>query len=126
MFMSAASPIRLAFIGSGVFARDAHLPAIKQLGDRFEVVAICSRTEESAARLAGQLPGNVATYTDIDALLQRDDIEAVNILLPINLLSSAVEKALKAGKHVISEKPITPNVAMGRKLIELHDQTDRV
>jgi len=114
------SPIRLAIIGAGVFARDTHLPAIQAIAPAFEVVAIGSRTQRSADALAAHLPGKVDTYTDIAALLARDDIEAVDILLPIDVMPAMVEQALQAGKHVISEKPVAPDVAAGSDLLAAH------
>lgn len=112
------APIRLAILGSGIFARDAHLPALKMLSDTYEVVALYSRNHETATALAATLPGQVATYTDLTPLLARTDIEAVDIILPISTQPSVIEAALRAGKHVISEKPVAPDVASGRQLIE--------
>ena len=113
-------PIRLALIGAGIFARDAHVPAIRALGDRFEIAAVYSRTRASAEALLPHLPGAPDIYTDLDALLTRPDIEAVDVLLPIEALATAVEMALAAGKHVVSEKPVTPDVATGKRLIAVH------
>ncbi len=112
------TPIRLALIGAGVYARDEHLPAIKRLGETFEIAAIYSRTHASAAALAAHAPNPINLYTELEPLLARDDIEAVDILLPIDVMPPVVEKALLSGKHVISEKPIAPDVATARRLIE--------
>jgi predicted dehydrogenase len=116
--MTTNRPIRLALIGAGIYARDAHLPALKALGDTFEIVAIYSRTQASAANLARQLPTPPDLYTELEPLLARPDIEALDIVLPIDVMPSIVEKALQSGKHVISEKPIAPDVATGRRLIQ--------
>ena len=122
--MSDQQPIRIAIIGAGIFARDAHVPSILGLGNTFEVVAVCSRREESAKALSEKLPGKVDIYTDVTALLARQDIEAVDILLPISTMPATVEMALAAGKHVISEKPISPDVATARQLLK--KKTDKV
>lgn len=110
-------PIRLALIGAGVFARDAHLPSLLHHPDRFQIVAIYSRTQRSAQALAEQIPHPTEIFTDLDSLLARPDIEAADILLPIHALADAVSKTLRAGKHVISEKPIAADVATGRRLL---------
>jgi len=104
--MQSQQPVRIAIIGAGIFARDAHIPAMLELGNTFEIVAICSRREESARELAEKLPNKADVYTDAAQLLAREDIEAIDILLPISTMPSMVEQALAAGKHVISEKPI--------------------
>ena len=75
-----AEPIRLALVGAGIFARDAHVPAIKALGDRFEIAAVYSRTRATAEALLPLLPGSADIYTDLDALLARPDIEAVDVI----------------------------------------------
>ena len=116
--MDSPAPVRLAIVGAGIYARDAHMPAFKALGETFEVAAIYSRTQASAAALAQGLPGRVDLYTDLDTLLARDDIEAVDIVLPIDVMPPVVEKALQSGKHVISEKPIAPDVATARRLMQ--------
>ena len=115
-------PLRIAIIGSGLFARDAHLPALQALPDLFEVVAVYSRTAEKAAAMAAVLPQPAATYTDLPALLNRDDIDAVDIVLPILAEPAIILDALKASKHVISEKPVAPDVASGRELLRAAGQ----
>jgi len=111
------SRIRLAILGSGIFARDAHLPALQALSDTYEIVAIYSRNAQTAGDLAAQVPGSTAT-TDLEALLAREDIDAVNVILPIAVQPAIIEAALRAGKHVISEKPVAPHVASGRELLQ--------
>jgi len=110
-------PVRLGIIGAGLFARQAHVPALRALGDAFQIVAVCSRTAESAGKLAALLDGPVDITQDPAALLARQDIEAVDIILPIGVHPAAISRALAAGKHVISEKPMAPDVATGRRLL---------
>ena len=123
-----SEPIRLALIGTGLFAQDAHLPALQTLGDRFEIAAVYSRTQANAEAFAARIPGSPQIYTDLDALLANDDIEAVDVILPIEALPDAVERSLRAGKHVVSEKPLAPDVATGRRLVETYQReyTDHV
>jgi predicted dehydrogenase len=47
-------------------------------------------------------------------------VDAVDIVLPIEQLAAAVDMALAAGKHIISEKPITPTVEEGKKLLSVY------
>lgn len=108
----------------------AHLPAIASLGHAAPALkAIYSRSQKSAQELASAAANtlNLATppsiyydgdnSSDLDALLQRSDITAVIVVLPITLQPSVILKALAAGKHVLSEKPVAPDVADGLKLI---------
>ncbi len=110
-------PVRIALVGAGIFVRDAHLPSLLRLPERFQIVAIYSRQEATAAALAQQIPYPVELYTDLAALLARDDIEAVDVALPIPVMPGVVARCLAAGKHVISEKPIAPDVAQGQALL---------
>ncbi len=123
-----SEPIRLALVGTGLFAQDAHLPALQALGDRFQIAAVYSRTRANAEALAAQIPGSPQIYTDLDALLANDDVEAVDVILPIEVLPDAVEKSLRAGKQVVSEKPLAPDVATGRRLLQIYqrDHADQV
>lgn len=115
-------PVRIALAGAGIFARNAHLPALLAQTDAFEIVAVWSRTEANASALAqsiGEQTGAVPTVeTELDALLVRTDVEAVDIVLPIDVQPEVVRRALAAGKHVLSEKPIAPTVEEGRALLE--------
>lgn len=112
------APIRLALLGSGIFAREEHLRVLNTLADRFEVVAIFSQTEASAAALAKTMLKPADVYTDIAQVLARADIDAVDIVLPIAVQPAVIEAALRAGKHVLSEKPTAPDVASGRRLLQ--------
>jgi predicted dehydrogenase len=120
MSASLSQPIRLALIGAGVFARDAHLPSLLRHPDRFEIAAIYSRTHATAQSLAEQIPGGTEIFTNLDALLERSDIEAVAVLLPITALPATISKTLAAGKHTLSEKPIAADVASARQLLAQH------
>lgn len=59
---------------------------------------------------------------NLDALLARSDINAVIILLPITAQPDVIVKALAAGKHVLSEKPVAKDVATGLALIKEYEQ----
>lgn len=112
-----STPVRIALIGAGAFVQKAHAPSLLELGDAVQIVAVCSRTRRSAETVAETIPYDVDIYTDIGALLADGRIEAVDIVLPIPLLPEVVSRALAAGKHVFSEKPIAQTVAEGQALI---------
>lgn len=109
----------------------AHLPAIASLGQAAPALrAVYSRSQKSAQEFATEaahtlhLAAPPSVYhdgdssTNLDVLLQRPDISAVIVVLPITLQPSIILKALAAGKHVLSEKPVAPDVGAGLKLIE--------
>ncbi|CAN5421609.1 Gfo/Idh/MocA family oxidoreductase [soil metagenome] len=118
-----SSPVRLALVGAGIFARDAHVPSLLRLPDNFEIVAVYSRTAATASALAAMLPNSPQIHTDLNALLADQTIEAVDVMLPIDVMASTVAQALASGKHVISEKPIAPDLATGRQLLNAYRQS---
>jgi predicted dehydrogenase len=90
-------------------------PAV-QAASSLTLKAIYSRSLKSAKSLA-ETVSNVDLYSDdsgsgksLDDLLARPDIQAVTIALPILNQPVYVRKALLAGKHVLSEKPIAENM----------------
>jgi len=98
--------IGIGFIGSR-FAADLHAHALSRIrGSKCEVIAVCSRTKESAEAFARKF--NVPhVYTDHRALLDRKDIHLVDLVLTTNLHHSTAIDAANAGKHIICEKPLT-------------------
>jgi predicted dehydrogenase len=83
---------------------DKVIPAM-QLGEHSAITAIASRDIETARRAAKKL-GIPQAYGSYEELLGRSEIEAVYIPLPNHLHVEWTLKALKAGKHVLCEKPI--------------------
>jgi predicted dehydrogenase len=58
----------------------------------------------------------------LDALLADASVDAIAFVLPITAQPDLIIKALKAGKHVISEKPIAKDVATAKALIETYEK----
>ncbi|RHZ44870.1 uncharacterized protein CDV56_100796 [Aspergillus thermomutatus] len=120
--------VGVAIIGSGIFAREEHLPAIQAAKD-FQLKAIYSRSLKSAQDLANGTTG-VDLYSEDSGsgkgyadLLAREDIAAVVIALPILVQPDFIRKALTAGKHVLSEKPIAKDIATARDLLQWYRAT---
>ncbi|KAI9150409.1 hypothetical protein HJFPF1_10175 [Paramyrothecium foliicola] len=120
--MAPAQPVGVAIIGGGLFAKHEHL------SDLLSLRAIYSRSLKSAQDTAalvdkaGVAPDLYSSDSGDDksyqALLQRDDIAAVIVALPITSQPEYIEAALSAGKHVLAEKPIAADVAAAKKLVE--------
>jgi predicted dehydrogenase/FAD/FMN-containing dehydrogenase len=118
-----SQPSRLALVGCGWFACEAHIPALLQLEREglVEVVALCARSTDSLAR-AGQRFGarKLKTYRQLDSLLADPAIDIVDLVLPIGTMPQAIGASLQAGKHVISEKPGAPSIAACAALFDMH------
>ena len=101
-------------LSTSKFAARATIPAT-QKSKYSEVVGIASRDKERAARLAAQL-GIPKTYGSYESLLQDPGIDVVYNPLPNHLHVEWTLKALRAGKHVLCEKPIGLNCDDARRL----------
>ncbi|CAK7201574.1 hypothetical protein SEUCBS139899_004280 [Sporothrix eucalyptigena] len=122
----------IALLGAGIFAKEEHLPAI-EAADALTLGAVYSRSQKSAEALAasatlgtdGKTPdvyfdSPATAGRSLDDLLARSDIQAIVISLPILVQPAVITKALAAGKHVLSEKPIAKDVAAAKELIQSH------
>lgn len=107
--------MKIGTIGTG-FIVDTFMEAVA-LVDNVDVVAVYSRTQESADAFASKydIP---KTYTDMDAMLADDSIDTIYVASPNSLHFPYSLKALQAKKHVICEKPFASNVAELDTLIE--------
>ena len=98
--------VRLGMIGSQ-FAAHLHLNNYSRMrGSKLEVVAIASKTERTAQATARKfdIP---SVYTDYRHILERKDVDAVDLCVPTHLHDEMIVEGAKAGKHVICEKPLT-------------------
>ncbi|KAF2429818.1 NAD(P)-binding protein [Tothia fuscella] len=116
--------IGVALIGSGIFAKEEHLPAIEACKS-FALKAVYSRALKSAKLLGGDLE-NVDLYSEdsksYSELLERDDVQAVIIALPITAQPQYIRQALERGKHVLSEKPIAEDTKVARELLKWYNE----
>jgi len=98
-----AAPLRVGVVGCGIGRQ--HLDAYGALPDLFEVAALCDVDEAKARETAGVYSiGRVVT--SLDALLDLDDLDVVDLCTPPYLHAAQTLQALEAGKHVICEKPL--------------------
>ncbi len=107
--------IRFGIIGGGMIG-PFHAEAISQLDDA-ELIGVATTREKTAKPFAERF-GVKAWYTDYHKLLQRDDIDVVNICTPPFLHEEMTIAAVKEGKHVLVEKPIAINLREADRMIE--------
>ncbi len=99
--------VRWGILGTANIARYAAIPGM-QKAESCEMCAIAGRSAEKAADFA-QSYGFRKSYGSYDELIADPEVQAVYIPLPNNLHREWVLAALKAGKHVLCEKPIGLN-----------------
>jgi predicted dehydrogenase len=109
-------PVNVAVIGSG-FMGAAHVDALRRVPG-VQVVAIASMDFPRAKELAEQF-GIVNVFDDWRALVGRADVHAVHNCTPNNLHFEVNKAFIEAGKHVLSEKPLTMTSAESGALVRL-------
>ncbi|MDH6623524.1 NDP-hexose-3-ketoreductase [Streptomyces sp. LBL] len=108
--------VRIGVMGCADIALRRMLPAFAA-SPHTEVTAIASRGADKA-RAAAEAYG-CAAVEGYEALLERPDVDAVYVPLPAALHARWTERALRAGKHVLAEKPLTTRAADTARLLGL-------
>ncbi|MEU3984640.1 Gfo/Idh/MocA family oxidoreductase [Streptomyces sp. NPDC026672] len=116
MSAALARPLRLGALGTSSIARRRALPTAVATPE-VELVAVAGRSADKAAEFATQF--GCAAEDDFDSLLARPDVEAVYVSTPTALHHTWAARALRAGKHVLVEKPIAADAHEAHELAEL-------
>lgn len=116
-----ARPLRVALIGAGDVA-GRHMPGWQRTPDA-AIELVVDQREDVAAGFAGRW--EVPRWeTAIDRAVEDDRIDAVDICLPPALHAEAVRACVDHGKHVLVEKPLTPDLESAVALTDAVEQTD--
>lgn len=108
--------IRWGLVGCGWVARDYVAPALRAAPSA-SLVALCEPDANALQRIADESPA-VAAFASIDEMLAAD-IDAVYVATPNHLHRVLTEKAARAGKHVLCEKPMALNYEDARAMVEV-------
>ncbi|HUH93891.1 MAG TPA: Gfo/Idh/MocA family oxidoreductase [Casimicrobiaceae bacterium] len=112
---------RIGIIGVG-FGAQVHVPAFRSEG--WDVAAICSREREKARKAAAEA-GIEGIHSDAMELIGRPDLDAVSIITPPSAHHALSVAALRAGKHVLCEKPFAMDVREGREMLAAAEKSRR-
>lgn len=108
-------PVGFAVVGAGAFA-DAHLAALAELPDA-RVCAVVDIDPERA-KVAARRAGGVAWSTSLAEVLTRPEVQAVDLCTPNDTHAALGLAALRAGRHLLTEKPIALELADADRLDE--------
>jgi len=111
--------VRLGVVGVGNIAQ-LNVPGYLA-HPRCDVVALCDPRRDRAEAAAKEW-GIPRVYTDLDALLADDEVDAVEILTPTYLHHDHVIAAARAGKHVSCQKPMASSVHEAREMMAAVEQ----
>lgn len=112
----------VAVIGAGFWGRN-HARNLKELAET-RLIAVCDK-DEAKARAVAELFG-VQAYSDSRQLLKREDVEAVTVCTWSTSLAKETLRALKAGKHVLVEKPMANSVREAKRIVDLALKNQRI
>src|SRR5262249_37684158 len=96
-----------------------HLNEYRHAG--FRVIALCDHTESKARAYQEKFYPGATVTDDYHDLLRRDEIEVVDIATHPEERVEIIEEALRAGKHVLSQKPFVIDLDVGERLTRLAD-----
>ncbi|MCE6992232.1 Gfo/Idh/MocA family protein [Dyadobacter sp. CY323] len=121
--MSNKKQVRIGLIGSGLMGR-THSNGYKRIGDFFPELeytpvlqAVCSRNEEKVKAFAEQW-GYASYETDWKKIIERDDIDAVDICTPNDMHMEIALAAAAAGKMILCEKPLARTLEEAKTMVE--------
>ncbi|MFO0788591.1 MAG: Gfo/Idh/MocA family oxidoreductase [Pirellulales bacterium] len=120
--MAQRKPLRIGMIGYGFMGR-AHSNAYNRVNNFFNLEyepvlqAVCARDEAKAKAFADTW-SYASVETDWRKLVERKDIDAVDICVPNNLHHDIAIAAAKAGKMILCEKPLSMNTPEGQEMVD--------
>jgi predicted dehydrogenase len=115
-------PLRIGLVGYGFMGR-AHSNAYKRVGDFFDLEyrpvlqAVCGRDLTKVSEFAARW-GFGSTETDWKALIERQDIDIVDIAAPNDTHAPIAVAAAEAGKMILCEKPLARTVAEAEQMVQ--------
>ncbi|MFM7129388.1 MAG: Gfo/Idh/MocA family protein, partial [bacterium] len=121
--MSSKKPLNIGLVGYGFMGR-THTNGYKRVNDFFPELAyrpvlkaVCGRSEAATKAFADQW-GYESIETDWRKLIERNDIDAIDICTPNNTHAEIAIAAAKAGKMILCEKPLSMNTAEGHEMVD--------
>src|SRR5947209_4551185 len=113
------SKVRIGVVGAGDIGSRTYIPGTARLGreGKLELAAVCDGVEERARR-AADANGIPNVFTDYDRMLGSGVVDAVVNLTPMQAHAEVSLKAIAAGKHVYTEKPLATSMADADRIIE--------
>src|SRR4029079_19553765 len=117
--MANRKPLRIGMIGYGFMGR-AHSNAYRRVNNFFDLEyepvlqAVCARDQEKAKKFADTW-GYASIESDWRKLIDRKDIDAIDICVPNNLHHDIAVAAAAAGKMILCEKPLWMDISERKK-----------
>lgn len=114
--------IGIGIIGTGSISAQ-HIKAYQFFKERCRIRALYDRTYEKAAEKKEEFNLDCSVYTDYRELLEDDSVQMVSICLPPFMHAEIAEACMRAGKHVLVEKPMAPSLEECDRMIQVQRET---
>lgn len=114
--MGVTNKVKWGVLGTAGIARGCTIPGMKE-AENCELYAVAGRSIDKANEFKNEF-GFEKAYGSYEELLADENVQAVYIPLPNQLHYEWVIKAMKAGKHVLCEKPLTPTAKQAEELYD--------
>jgi predicted dehydrogenase len=118
-----SSSVRIGVIGYGYWGPNL-VRNFHELADA-EVACVCERRPDRREHLYNHYP-LISVVADWRDMLRDDSLDAMVVATPVSTHYELAREILRAGKHVLVEKPLTPGVAQARELIDLAQSRERI
>lgn len=115
--------VRIGIVGPGAFAKAIHLPNLKSLGSSFHIQSIVSHRGHNAVAVSKQYGADYAT-TDYEQLLGDEAVDAVLVCTRHDRHADMTLQALRAGKHVLVEKPLALTLTELSEIQDFYEDSD--
>jgi len=117
--------MKIGLIGVGNRGANAHVPALKQLSEA-KITALCDIQPELMQKVNDGLPSKAATYVDYRELIQDPNVSIVVVATPGYLHHDMALAALRAGKDLLLEKPLSLNYHDAMEVVREAERSGRI
>lgn len=113
--------LKMGLLGCGAISQIAHLPALRK-AENVEFTAICDVAEDLLNAMADRYSVD-DRYTDHHTFLEKADIDAVLLPVADGFHAPLSIECMRAGKHVLVEKPMAETVEQCEQMVQVSDET---
>jgi predicted dehydrogenase len=114
--------LKFGLVGVGTHARWAVMKAIEETAQNCELVAACDLMEENLKPLVEQ---GIPTFNDFNEMIEKIDLDALYICTPCDHHYEPVVAGLRAGLHIVCEKPMADTIEKCESMIAEAEKADR-
>ena len=116
--------IHIGVAGCGKIARTKHIPELLKIED-VKIVALFDTFANVAEKINQEFHLNARVYDSYDGLLSDKEIDCIYVLTPNSTHSEYSIRAMRAGKHVMCEKPMATNAAEAEQVVKVAEETGK-